>query len=335
MQIELLTVTGCPNSAVIEQRLSEALAGRGDVQVKRRVIDTVAEAEQHGMHGSPTLLFDGRDPFAGPGTAASVSCRLYRGEDGRATGAPSVADLRRVLADPTEAECCPAPAAVSVGRAGRGRVAPVEGGMRAVYQAVLRSFAATGTAPDLAALEQAAAPDGVPAVQVLARLADEDFLTLDADGQISAAYPFSATPTGVQVELPGAVMVASMCAIDALGIPAMLGVDALITSTDPITGQAIRIQLTSGRAHWEPASAVVFYGARPEKGPSASVCCGYLRFFATAASAQEFAEAHPEATGEIMGPDAAQRLGEEIFGMLLAEPAASVADGTGLVSVEP
>jgi hypothetical protein len=110
MRIELLTVTDCPNSAVIEQRLAEALAGRGGVQLERRVIDTVAEAELHGMHGSPTLLLDGRDPFAAPNTPTSVSCRLYLGEDGRADGAPSVAALRRVLADPVESRCPPDPA---------------------------------------------------------------------------------------------------------------------------------------------------------------------------------------------------------------------------------
>jgi hypothetical protein len=102
MRIELLTVTDCPNSAVIEQRLAEALAGRGELQLERRVIDTLDEAEQHGMHGSPTLLLDGRDPFAAPSAPASVSCRLYLGEDGRPDGAPSVAELRRVLADPAD-----------------------------------------------------------------------------------------------------------------------------------------------------------------------------------------------------------------------------------------
>jgi len=202
MRIELLTVTDCPNSAVIEERLAEVLAERDGVQVTRTVIDTVAEAERYGMHGSPTLLLDGRDPFAAPGTQASVSCRLYRGEDGQAQGAPSIAELRRAVADAAETECCPVPAAVSVGRAGRGRVAPVEGGLRAVHQAVLRSFATTGVAPDPAVVEQAAAPYGVSFAHVLAQLVAGDFLTLDADGQIEAAYPFSATPTGCRSNCP-------------------------------------------------------------------------------------------------------------------------------------
>jgi hypothetical protein len=52
------------------------------------------------MHGSPTILVDGVDPFAGPGAAASLSCRLYRNSEGRADGAPSVRQLRRAIGGP-------------------------------------------------------------------------------------------------------------------------------------------------------------------------------------------------------------------------------------------
>jgi hypothetical protein len=317
MRIEVLTVSDCPNGPALEVRLAEVLAGRTDAQVVCRVIGTQSGAERRGMHGSPTLLVDGRDPFAAPGSAASVSCRLYPGADGRAQGAPSVAQLRRVLGEPSD--CCadPAPGASSVGRAGRGRLAPVEGGWRAVQQAVLRGFAQSGSAPGTAVLEAAAAPFGVSAAQVLEELAAEDFLTVDVDGRIVAAYPFSAVSTGIEVTLPGGVRVASMCAIDALGIPAMLDADAVIDASDPVSGDAVRVRCTGGAAAWEPASAVVFYGARPEAGPAAAVCCGYLRFFATRATAQAFAAAHPEADGTVLDQDAAQRLGAEIFGALL------------------
>ena len=33
------------------------------------------QAARRGMHGSPTILIDGIDPFAVPGQPASVSCR--------------------------------------------------------------------------------------------------------------------------------------------------------------------------------------------------------------------------------------------------------------------
>ena len=34
------------------------------------------------MAGSPTILTDGTDPFARPGQQPSLSCRLYRDEQG-------------------------------------------------------------------------------------------------------------------------------------------------------------------------------------------------------------------------------------------------------------
>jgi hypothetical protein len=97
MELTVLMVPGCPNAPELERRLAEALAGREAVTVTRREISTVAEAARWGMHGSPTLLVNGQDRFAEPGTAPAVACRLYRGDDGRLDRAPTVAALRRVL----------------------------------------------------------------------------------------------------------------------------------------------------------------------------------------------------------------------------------------------
>ncbi len=51
-----------------------------------------------GMHGSPTLLVNGADPFATPDQPPSLSCRLYRDASGRTGPAPSVQALRQALA---------------------------------------------------------------------------------------------------------------------------------------------------------------------------------------------------------------------------------------------
>ncbi|MEU1404822.1 alkylmercury lyase family protein [Streptomyces sp. NPDC005728] len=316
MRVEMLTVPDCPNGPVLRERLALALAGHTDAEVTEHVVDDQAEAEQRGMHGSPTLLVDGRDPFAAPGTAASVSCRLYRGTDGRLGGAPSVEELRRVLGTPTTGG-----ADRAAGRAGQGRLAPIEGGLRAVQQAVLRSFATTGAPPEQAELEAAADPFAVPAARVLAELAAEDFLTLDDTGRIQAAYPFSATATEHVVQITGGPTVWSMCAIDALGIPVMLGTDAVITSTDPVTGDPVRVEFTGGSTTWQPATAVVHYGARPGTGPAAAVCCGYLRFFTDRATAEQWTGRHTDISGAVLDQAEAERLGVDIFGPLLAAPA--------------
>jgi hypothetical protein len=97
MRLEILHVPDCPGAAVLEDRLAEVLAGRPAAEVARQVIATQEEAERAGMTGSPTLLVDGMDPFAGPGQQPGISCRLYRDADGRSGPAPSVAQLHAVL----------------------------------------------------------------------------------------------------------------------------------------------------------------------------------------------------------------------------------------------
>ena len=97
MELTLLTVPACPSAALFEERLAAALAGHPDTVVRRRQVTDEREAAEAGMHGSPTLLIDGVDPFAAPGQPPSLSCRLYRDATGRADGAPPVDALRRIL----------------------------------------------------------------------------------------------------------------------------------------------------------------------------------------------------------------------------------------------
>jgi hypothetical protein len=145
----------------------------------------------------------------------------------------------------------------------------------------------TGAAPDIAALAAQAAPFEVS--QVLAELADGDFLCLDHAGQITAAYPFSALPTRHRVQIADKATVFAVCAIDALGVSAMTGLPVVIESADPITGQPITMNVDGASSTWDPATVVVYVGRTGEcAGPSASVCCGYINFFATRAAAAHY-----------------------------------------------
>jgi len=97
MDLTVLAVPDCPNALLLEERLAQVLDGRRDVTVSRQVIADQDEAARRGMHGSPTILVDGIDPFADPGQPAGVSCRLYRDGDGQVNGAPSVSQLRQAI----------------------------------------------------------------------------------------------------------------------------------------------------------------------------------------------------------------------------------------------
>ncbi len=269
MDLKVLAVPDCPNAVLLEQRLAQVLQDRPDVTVSRQVIADQDEAARQGMHGSPTILVDGKDPL---------------------------------------------------GRGGRGRVAPAERGMRTVHQAVLRSFAATGRAPEQGVLDEAAAP--FDARQVVAELAEDDFLCLDQTGRISAAYPFSAAATPHTIRITGGASAYAMCAIDALGMAEMLHTSVLIRSADPSDGEPVTVTLDRRGAVWHPATAVVFVGRTADQraGPSAETCCEHVNFFASRRAAEAWASAHPEVTGGILSQARARQVAEQIFGQLLRLP---------------
>jgi len=97
MHLTVLAVPDCPNVPVLDDRLAAVLGGRAGVSVSHELISNERDAASWGMHGSPTLLIDGVDPFGQPGQPTGMSCRLYRDDDGQATGAPSVGQLRQAI----------------------------------------------------------------------------------------------------------------------------------------------------------------------------------------------------------------------------------------------
>jgi hypothetical protein len=99
VDVELLTVPDCPSRTLARQRIVEAFAAAGFAVpvIVERVIDTPQAAVAAGMHGSPTILIDGTDPFADASGEPSLSCRLYAAAAGLA-GAPGVEDLVAALA---------------------------------------------------------------------------------------------------------------------------------------------------------------------------------------------------------------------------------------------
>ncbi|OLZ51590.1 alkylmercury lyase family protein [Amycolatopsis keratiniphila] len=321
MELVVLSVPDCPHVALLDNLLRTVLADHEDIRVVHRQILGQDQAEREGMRGSPTLLVDGIDPFAEPGSQPSVSCRLFRDEDGQAKPAPSKTALIAALfraggAVPPRASLPPRLREI-LGVDGQRRLAPHERGQRAIQQSVLRSFAATGRPPTTDELARVAEESSTTAPRVLAALHRGDFLQLDEAGRITAAYPFSALPTRHRVTPAGGVPAFAMCAVDALGIPAMLATDAQIVSTTP-DGAEIVVMVRGGYPAAEPSTTVVFVGTSCDAGPAAEVCCDHLNFFTSHADAENWAAAHPDVQGSILSVVEAGQLGREIFGPLLA-----------------
>jgi hypothetical protein len=92
-----ILVTDCPHIGHAVARLSEAFDAAGlSASVRETIVDTPEAAEALGMRGSPTVLFNGRDPFPSSDHLGSVSCRLYP-IDNSLNGIPSVDQLVTAL----------------------------------------------------------------------------------------------------------------------------------------------------------------------------------------------------------------------------------------------
>jgi hypothetical protein len=98
VRVELLYFDGCPNWIGTEAALREALeaVGAADTRIERNLVTTLEEASRVGFTGSPTVLIDGRDPFAEPTAPVALACRMYRTESGLA-GTPSRKQLIAAL----------------------------------------------------------------------------------------------------------------------------------------------------------------------------------------------------------------------------------------------
>lgn len=202
------------------------------------------------------------------------------------------------------------------------RQAALPAPLRELHRAILRRFLLTGTAPTELWISEAATAQGL-GNSAIASLAAAD-LVHASRGVVSVAYPFSGTPTRQQVELDGCPAVYSMCAIDALGIPAMAGRDGRVTATDSHDSAPVVVSVRDGRWAWTPQSAVVVCGRTTDCGTdcqSWDVICPHTTFHASRDSARAWLAGRGDIDGQILDQQEAVDLGRRFFGPLLGGPA--------------
>jgi alkylmercury lyase len=196
------------------------------------------------------------------------------------------------------------------------------GPLRRLHRAVLRRFLQTGSPPTARWVRQAAAQEGLDA-SALDELSAADAVHV-ANGVVAVAYPFSGTPTAQRVELDGLPAVYAMCAIDALGLPAMAARGGRITSADPHDGTPIVVSVRGGTWSWAPAGAVVVAGRATGRGTECSsfeVMCPNTAFHASPESARAYLAGHGGLDAEILDAGTAIECGRLNFGTLLTGPA--------------
>ena len=99
MNITIQHFNDCPNWLKAAERVELAVESTGvDAIVRLELVNTPQRAEEVRFRGSPTVLFDGVDPFAEPDSPVGLSCRIYLTPSGTA-GAPTTEQLIAVLSD--------------------------------------------------------------------------------------------------------------------------------------------------------------------------------------------------------------------------------------------
>ena len=148
--------------------------------------------------------------------------------------------------------------------------------------ALLQLYAEDGGAPAISTLAGRAGLSENTILSLLEDLRQRDLVVLD-HGNIVGAYPFTERDTGHRVTLDGRALNA-MCAVDALGIGAMLDRDVVVDSRCRHCNTPIRISTRDrghALAHVEPATAVMWQSVRYEGACAANSLCATTAFFCT------------------------------------------------------
>jgi alkylmercury lyase-like protein len=118
---------------------------------------------------------------------------------------------------------------------------------REVRILLFREAAATGRVPQPAQIAAALHhPEEAVAAAVKQLAAAKVLILAPNDGAIWAANPFCAVPSGFRVEAD-AKTYWGICIWDALGIPAALGKDAVISAPCGDCGEDLRLEVRNGR----------------------------------------------------------------------------------------
>ncbi len=167
-----------------------------------------------------------------------------------------------------------------------GRATTLTPAQRLLFRALIDEMVATGQAlaPDVAA--QRVGLSTRETRSLLAQLVEGDWVAIDGDDALAAAYPFSVAPTGVTVVWDRTER-SAMCAVDALGVAPLLGYEVEIRASCPHCGREIVIHVEPDKLRKRsPRSAVVI--RRWTVGPAAANRCDATRFACSPDHAQEW-----------------------------------------------
>jgi mercuric reductase len=192
---------------------------------------------------------------------------------------------------------------------------------------IIQYFASTGYAPRLDDLRSLTGMADDVITGLLEQLHRRDLVVIDA-GRLVGAYPLTDRQTDHEVEIARA-SVHAMCAVDALGVGAMLGEDVKIASICRHCRTPIRLGTRaagSELAAASPADTIVWSGVRTDAGCAADTLCTTIAFFCSDPHLRAWRDQHhPGTQGYRLSLDEALQIGHAIFGPTLRGVAAQTA----------
>ena len=288
MKVELLYFEGCPNWRTVERRL-RSLAEEQDFDLHFRLVSTPEEAEAAQFRGSPTIVIDGRDPFAQGDEPFGLSCRLYRTPDGPA-GAPTIEMLRAALVEAVMT--ARAPTAVDALDDALARATPrlsADGRLLAV--AIYRLLAVG----EPVKIDAAAARAGLPPKSAADIVGSWPAVFTTKGGRIVGFWGLALDEMPHRLR-SGGVELSAWCAWDPLFLAPLIG-DLDVATNDPITGNVISYRIdadgqVSDLSHPETVLSFV----RPEQTWDDRVMetfCHHVLQFTKSSTAATWTESHP------------------------------------------
>ena len=197
-----------------------------------------------------------------------------------------------------------------------------------VRKAILRVFATSGISPSVNDIMVLLPGLGRQEVTRICRtLAEKDLIVWEeAEQRVQSAYPFSGLPTAHTVHLKNGTKAFALCAIDALGMPVMLGQVADIVSLCAHCHVSVKVAVArGGLGQYHPRNSVAWFPlAEDVCCPVAESRCPDINFFCSPEHQDAWWQARDRPDGLALTMTEAFEAGREIFGALLTRPASNV-----------
>lgn len=150
-------------------------------------------------------------------------------------------------------------------------------------------------------------------------------IELSEDGQVIAVHGLARRPTRHRIEHDGGV-VNTWCALDTIGIPAGMGMDARAVTECPICGRQLKVEIVGGEP--QPLAGAVLWYPEIRCGHLIDDFCSGANLFCSTDHLERWLGDKPP-TGRVMTLDEAAELGRQAWGEAAVELASDAAWAEG------